>query len=87
MYTGSISKTMLTQRAAQYSVHPAGGSRCVFRQFARLKAGSVKMALSRLAHQRVTQTVETVEKIGRIQHKATGFNKDRGPYGKIQTLQ
>jgi hypothetical protein len=45
---------------AQHSVHPnpgkvrrghGGGSRRVFKQFAQLGAGSVKMALSRLAHQ------------------------------------
>ena len=32
-------------------VHPTGGSRRVFKHFAWLEAGSVKMALSRLAHQ------------------------------------
>jgi len=44
-------------------VHPTGGSRRVFRQFVWLGVGSVKMALSRPTHQRVTQTVETVEKV------------------------
>jgi hypothetical protein len=34
-----------------------GGSRRVFRQFAWLEVGSGKVALSRLAHQRVTQAV------------------------------
>jgi len=38
-------------------VHQTGGTRRVFRQFAWLKAGSVKVALSRHAHQRVTQAV------------------------------
>ena len=43
--------------AAQHSVHPTGGSRRVFRQFAWLGVGSGKMALSRPAHPRVTHTV------------------------------
>src|SRR5215212_6368142 len=43
--------------AAQHSVHPTGGSLRVFRQFAWLEVGSVKMALSRPTHQRVTQAV------------------------------
>ncbi len=34
------------------------GSRRVFRHFVRLEVGSVKMALSRPAHQRVTHTVK-----------------------------
>ncbi len=42
---------------AQHSVHPTGGSRRVFRQFAWLKVGSAKMALSPPAHPRVTQAV------------------------------
>jgi hypothetical protein len=42
---------------AQQGVHPTGGSRRVFEQLAWLKAGSGKMALSPLAHQRVTHTV------------------------------
>jgi hypothetical protein len=46
-----------TYIAAQHSVHPTGGSLCVFRQFLWLEVGSVKMALSRPAHQRVTQAV------------------------------
>ncbi len=44
-------------KTAQHSVHPTGGSRRVFRQFAWLGVGSGKMALSRPAHQRVTHTV------------------------------
>ena len=42
---------------AQHSVHPTGGSLRVFKLFAWLGVGSVKMALSRPAHQPVTQTV------------------------------
>jgi hypothetical protein len=45
------------QKAAQHSVHPTGGSRPVFKQFAWLGVGSVKAALSRPAHQRVTQAI------------------------------
>jgi hypothetical protein len=43
--------------AAQHSVHPTGGSLRVFTQFAWLEVGSVKLALSRPAHQRVTRAV------------------------------
>jgi hypothetical protein len=45
--------------AAEHSVHPTGGTLRVrvFRQFAWLEAGSVKAALSRPTHQRVTQAV------------------------------
>jgi len=42
---------------AQHSVHPTGGSRRVFGQFAWLGVGSVKVALSRPTHQRVTPAV------------------------------
>ena len=42
---------------AQHSVHPTGGTLRVFRQFSWLGVGSVKMALSRPTHQRVTQAV------------------------------
>jgi hypothetical protein len=42
---------------AQHSVHPTGGSLRVFEHFSWLEVGSDKMALSRPAHQRVTQTV------------------------------
>jgi hypothetical protein len=42
---------------AQQSVHPTGGSLRVFRQFVWLEVVSVKVALSRPAHQRVTQAV------------------------------
>ena len=52
--------------AAQHSVHPnpgkvrrgwRGGSLRVFEQYVWLEVGSVKVALSRPAHQRVTQSV------------------------------
>ena len=48
--------------AAQNSVHPTGGSLRVFKQFVWLEAGSIKMALPRPAHQRVTQTVSLLIK-------------------------
>ncbi len=38
-------------------MHPTGGSRRVFKQFTWLGVDSVKVALSRPAHQRVTRTV------------------------------
>ena len=40
-----------------------GGSRRVFKHLAWLEVDSVKVALSRPTHQRVTQAVETVEKV------------------------
>ncbi len=43
-------------KTAQHSVHPTGGSLRVFKQFAWLEAGSVKVALPRPAHQRVPIT-------------------------------
>jgi len=51
-------------------VHPTGGSLRVFRQFAWLQVGSGKTALSRPTHQRVTQAVETVEKVGKLTTKS-----------------
>jgi len=42
-------------------VHPTGGSRRVFGQFAWLEVGSGKMALSRPAHPRVTHTVSLLK--------------------------
>jgi hypothetical protein len=48
---------MVNQASAQHSVHPTGGSLRVFELFAWPEAGSVKAALSRPAHQRVTQAV------------------------------
>jgi len=44
---------------AQHSVHPTGGSLRVFKQFLGFKLDSVKVALPRPAHQRVTQAVGT----------------------------
>jgi hypothetical protein len=46
-----------TPKAAQHSAHLTCGSLRVFRQFAWLEVGSVKVALSRPAHQRVTPAV------------------------------
>ena len=43
--------------SAQHSVHLTGGTLRVFRHFARLEIDSDKIALSRPAHQQVTQTV------------------------------
>jgi hypothetical protein len=50
-------RSAIYSHAAQHSVHPTGGSLRVFKQFAWLKVGSVKMAFSRPTHQRVTQAV------------------------------
>src|SRR5215216_7489346 len=47
----------LANTAAQHSVHPTGESLRVFRHFAWLGVRSVKVALSRSTHQRVTQAV------------------------------
>jgi len=52
-----------SNKAAQHSVHLTSGSRRVFKQFAWLKVDSGKTALSRPAHQQVTQTVR------RLSHK------------------
>ena len=49
--------TFSGQWCAQHSVPPTSGSLRVFKQFAWLEVGSVKAALSRPTHQRVTQTV------------------------------
>jgi hypothetical protein len=48
---------MATNETSQHSVHPTGGSLRVFRQVAWLGVGSLKVALSHPAHQRVTQAV------------------------------
>jgi len=48
---------MKQRESAQHSVHPTGGSLRVFKHFAWLEVGSVKVALSRPAHQRVTRAV------------------------------
>jgi hypothetical protein len=50
-------KTFDGSNAAQHSVHPTGGSLRVFRRFSWLEVRSGKVAFSRPAHQRVTQTV------------------------------
>ena len=42
---------------AEHSVHPTGGSLRVFKQVTWLEVDSVKMALSRPTHQRVTRAV------------------------------
>jgi len=47
--------------AAQHSVHPTGGSLRVFKQFVWLGVGSVKVALPRPAHQRVTLAVSRLK--------------------------
>jgi hypothetical protein len=52
-----MEKYLVFREATQHSVHPTGGSRRVFRQFAQLEVGSVKLALARPAHQRVTRAV------------------------------
>jgi peptidyl-tRNA hydrolase len=44
-------------------VHPTSGTLRVFRHFSWLEVGSVKIAFSQPAHQRVTRAVETVEKV------------------------
>ena len=49
--------SVLSKTTAQHSVHLTGGSLRVFRQFVWLGVGSGKVASSRPAHQRVTQTV------------------------------
>ena len=48
-------------------MHPTGGSLRVFRQFSRLGVGSVKTALSRPAHQRVTPAVSLLSSRGTIE--------------------
>jgi len=54
LFSGGV---LASEQVAQHSVHPTGGSLRVFRQFAWLEVGSVKMAVSRPAHQRVTRAV------------------------------
>jgi len=58
-------------------VHPTGGSRRVFEQFACLQADSVKMAFSRPAHQRVTPAV------GWLSFKLKVFEEHSRMMGKI----
>jgi hypothetical protein len=52
-----VAVELVTFIAVQHSVHPTGGTLRVFREFAWLEVDSDKMAFSRPAHQRVTQTV------------------------------
>ena len=47
---------------AQHIVHPTGGTLRVFRQLFELKAGSVKVALSRPTQKLVTHTVRPLIK-------------------------
>src|SRR5512141_1667063 len=60
-------------KPAQHSVHPTGGSRRVFRQFAWLGVGSVKIVLSHPTHQRVTHTVGQ----NSLEHGETTMRKDK----------
>ena len=55
--SNSGKEIVIRQKAAEHSVHPTGGSLRVFKHFAWLEIGSVKMALSRPTHPRVTHTV------------------------------
>jgi len=48
---------LVDDEVAQHGVHPTGGSLRVFRQFVWLQVGSVKAALPRPTHQRVTPAV------------------------------
>jgi hypothetical protein len=51
-------------------VYPTGGSLRVFRQFAWLGVGSVKLVLSRPTHQRVTPAVRLAEALLAVPDKA-----------------
>jgi hypothetical protein len=54
-------------------VHPTGGSLRVFRQFVWLEVGSVKAALSRPTHQRVTLTVG--QSLAKVRQSLAKVNK------------
>ena len=60
-YAVKVARTVLRggsgSNATPLPDHPTGGSRRVFGQFAWLGVGSVKVALSHPAHQRVTPAV------------------------------
>ena len=56
-YTLPEGRALVSQKVAQQGVHPTGGSRRVFEEFAWLEVGPGKVASSRPAHQRVTQAV------------------------------
>jgi hypothetical protein len=58
-----VAGKLASQIAVQQCVHPTSGTLRVFRRFARLGVVSVKMALSRPAHLRVTPTVGQFIKI------------------------
>jgi len=64
-YAVKVARTVLRggrdSNAPPLPDHLAGGTLRVFRQFVWLELGSVKMASSCPAHQRVTPAVETVE--------------------------
>ena len=68
----TLELVQLNIEAAQHSVHPTGGSLRVFEQFAWLEVGSVKVALSRPSHQRVTQAV------GRLVTEQRYFKEQHG---------
>ena len=55
---------------AQQSVHPTGGDAPPKWVYTWLKAGSVKEVLSRLTHQRVTQTVRRIQENNKMQLRA-----------------
>ncbi len=71
--TYAFRRNAVCKEAAQHSVHPTGGSRRVFKHFAWLEVGSVKMVLSRPTHQRVTHTVGCFAMINTLK----GENHDR----------
>jgi hypothetical protein len=66
--------------AAQQCVHPTGGSLRVFEQFAWLEVGSVKMALSHPAHQRVTRAVNWNKMCNKetVATMVTGLTRETG---------
>ena len=55
------SKVQVNAKYAQHSVHLIGVTRRVFKQASWLKAGSVKVAVSRPAHQPVTRAVSLLQ--------------------------
>ena len=64
--------TACTRPSEEHRDH-GGGSRRVFRRFAWLEVGSVKVAFSRPTHQRVTPTVGRLEQdvMGEAGHRIT----------------
>ncbi len=71
---------LIHNTTAQHSVHPTGGSLRVCRHFAWLEVGSVKIALPRPAHQRVTQTVSQTKKINVHHLMTTTLSKPQNSY-------